>query len=154
MDGKAFGNKKLLYRTDPFKKGTMVTGPFTSTLFVSTTVKDAAFHVGIVDQRPDGKYVVLGQLGHMRVSYMNGHFEALKPNQIYQITVEPWNLAHYFGPGHRLCLYVMCDAFPGMARIPGTGEPDATATKLLNATNSVYKFPGRASSFQAYTYSW
>jgi uncharacterized protein len=48
--------------------------------------------------------------------------------------------------GHRLRVQVSGGAFPRYARNPGTGEPPATATRLLPAGREVYHDPARPSA--------
>jgi uncharacterized protein len=53
-------------------------------------------------------------------------------------TVALWPTAYRFRRGHRIRVQVSSGAFPRYARNPGTGEPRATATRLLSADQEVY----------------
>ena len=57
-----------------------------------------------------------------------------------------WPTAYRFKRGHRIRIQVSSGAFPRFARNPGTGEPHATATRLLAADQSVYHDPARPSA--------
>ena len=57
-----------------------------------------------------------------------------------------WPTAHRFKRGHRIRVQVSSGAFPRFARNPGTGEPHATATRLLAADQSVYHDPAHPSA--------
>jgi len=54
--------------------------------------------------------------------------------------------AYRFKRGHRTRVQVSSGAFPRYARNPGTGEPHATAARLLAATQTVYHDPARPSA--------
>lgn len=143
--------KMLTYRTTPFAEDTVLAGPLRADLFVSTTGKDASFHVQVLDEAPDGKLWLIAMAGNRRVGYVDGKLSAIQPNKVYRISVEPWLFARSFKKGHRLAIIVRCDTFPGFARNPGTGEPDATATKLAKVTHTVYKnkqYPSRVLLWQ------
>jgi len=60
--------------------------------------------------------------------------------------VRLWPTAHRFRRGHRIRVLVASGAFPRYARNPGTGEPHATATRLVAADQTVYHDPGHASA--------
>jgi predicted acyl esterase len=54
--------------------------------------------------------------------------------------------AHRFEPGHRLRLQVSGGAFPRYARNTGTGEPLATAARLVSTDVEVYHDLARPSA--------
>ena len=62
------------------------------------------------------------------------------------MTVRPWPTAYRFKRGHRIRVQVSSGAFPRYARNGGTGEPRATATRLLAAGQSVYHDESRPSA--------
>jgi predicted acyl esterase len=62
------------------------------------------------------------------------------------VTVRLWPTAYRFKRGHRIRVQVSSGAFPRYARNTGTGEPHATANRLLVATHSVYHDPSRPSA--------
>ena len=57
-----------------------------------------------------------------------------------------WPTAYRFKHGHRIRVQVSSGAFPRYARNPGTGDPLATATRLLAADQSVYHDPEHPSA--------
>ena len=59
-------------------------------------------------------------------------------SEVSRAAVRLWPTAHRFKRGHRIRLQVSSGAFPRYARNPGTGEPHATATRLLPADQQVY----------------
>ena len=60
------------------------------------------------------------------------------------VTVTLWSTAYRFKRGHRV--QVSSGAFPRYARNTGTGEPQATASRLLAADQSVYHDESRPSA--------
>jgi putative CocE/NonD family hydrolase len=62
------------------------------------------------------------------------------------ITVPMSSTAHQFAPGHRLRLQVSGGAYPRFARSTGTGEPLATATRLVATDIEVYHDQARPSA--------
>jgi predicted acyl esterase len=62
------------------------------------------------------------------------------------VTVPMSSTAHRFEPGHRLRLQVSGGAFPRYARNTGTGEPLATAARLVPTDIEVYHNLARPSA--------
>lgn len=143
----------LVYRTAPFVKATSLSGPLVADLHVSTSVRDATFHAMIFDEDPKGNWTVVGAPGQRRIGWKDGWFGPVKPGEVRRIQIEPWSFARQFKAGHRLVFAIASDSFPSFARNPGTGEPDATATKMLRATQTVHKGGVRASKITLYRIS-
>ncbi|MGE0001238.1 MAG: CocE/NonD family hydrolase [Fimbriimonadaceae bacterium] len=136
----------ILFRTQPFAKPTRIGGPVTCEMFVSTSGRDAGFLVSIAEQRADGSVRALCLPGKARIGWKEeGTWGPVKPNDVIRLTIEPWEFAHQFPKGSRLVAIVTCDGFPGFARIPGTGESETTATKLVKTTQKVYRSGAHAS---------
>ncbi len=132
------GEKSLIYLTEPFKTDTTLAAPTSAELYVSTSARDAAISVLVLDEDEKGVRRMICMSGTQRITYVDGKFVKIKPNQIVKISVEPWWFAHRFEKGHRLAILVQSDQYPRFARNPGTGEPDAVATKLVKATHTIY----------------
>jgi predicted acyl esterase len=62
------------------------------------------------------------------------------------VSVKLWATAHRFKRGHRIRVQVSSGSFPRYARNTGSGEPHATATRLLVADQSVYHDQARPSA--------
>jgi len=62
------------------------------------------------------------------------------------VTVPMSSTAHRFEPGHRLRLQVSGGALPRYARNTGTGEPLATAARLVSTDIEVYHDQARPSA--------
>jgi putative CocE/NonD family hydrolase len=67
-------------------------------------------------------------------------------DEITRAAVTLWPTAYRFKRGHRIRVQVSSGAFPRYARNPGTGEPRATATRLLAADQAVYRDPAHPSA--------
>ena len=67
-------------------------------------------------------------------------------NAVSLARVTLWPTAHRFKAGHRIRVQVSSGAFPRYARNTGTGEPHATATRLIPADQSVYHDPEHPSA--------
>ncbi|MBL8064307.1 MAG: CocE/NonD family hydrolase [Chthonomonadaceae bacterium] len=142
------GRTAAIFKTSPFKVDTALSGPTELTLYVSSTAKDATFSAMVLDEGPDGVSRFIGLPGISRTTYLNGAFVPRKANQVVKLSVQPWWFAHDFKAGHRLVLHLSSDAFPRFARNPGTGSPDASATKLLRAKHTIWstaKYPSSLS---------
>jgi hypothetical protein len=61
------------------------------------------------------------------------------------VEVELWPTGHRFDRGHRIRVQVASAAFPRFDRNPGTGEPPATATRLVAADQEVFHDPAHPS---------
>lgn len=139
-------DSSLVFRTQPFSQATRIGGPVSCEIFVSTSGRDAGFLVSIAEQRADGSIRALCLPGKSRIGWKKeGTWGPVKPNEVIRLTIEPWEFAHEFPKGSRLVAIVTCDGFPGFARIPGTGESEATATKYIKTTQTLYRSGARAS---------
>jgi predicted acyl esterase len=67
-------------------------------------------------------------------------------DQVTAATVRLWPAAYRFKIGHRIRVQVASGSFPRYARNPGTGEPHATAARLVAADQSVYHDPEHLSA--------
>jgi hypothetical protein len=67
-------------------------------------------------------------------------------NEPRRAVVSLWPTAYRFKRGHRIRVQVSSGAFPRFARNAGTGEPDATASRLLAADQAVYHDEARPSA--------
>lgn len=63
-----------------------------------------------------------------------------------RVRFDLWPVAHRFRAGTRLRLQVSSGAHPRYARNTGTGEPLATATRLVTAQQAIYHDPARPSA--------
>lgn len=144
------GTNSLIFQTAPFAQPTTLAAPVEVELYVSTTVRDATFHVSVLDIDGKGVLRIVGLPGTQRATYVGGTHKSLTPGKVYSVKVVPWWFAHRFAKGHRLALMVASDSYPRFARNPGTGEPEWKATKLLKATHTVWTDAARPSKVKLY----
>ncbi|MCW2917467.1 MAG: X-Pro dipeptidyl-peptidase domain protein [Actinomycetia bacterium] len=65
---------------------------------------------------------------------------------VRQVEVRLWPTAYRFRPGHRLRIQVSSGSHPRFARNPGTGEPLATAIRLVAAEQEILHDPEHPSA--------
>jgi hypothetical protein len=132
----------LTYTSSPLEHDLEVIGPVQAMLFVHSSLEHTDFFVRVcdVDQRGISLNVCDGLL-------------RVQPGQpipaadgILALTIDLWPTAHRFQRGHRLRLQVSSGAHPRYARNTGSGEPLASATKLLGADQSIYHDPEHPSA--------
>src|SRR5262249_40247029 len=115
------------------------TGPLSVVLSVTTDAKDTDFAAGIMRIEPSGRTTAV-RGGIQRLRYRNGSAkeEFAKPGEISKVTIDCWAASLTLGPGDRLRVVVASSAFPDYARNLNTGEPDATATKMVTAHQTIF----------------
>lgn len=132
----------LTYTTSPFDRPIEVIGPVSAELFVHSSLAFTDFFVRLCDVDPAGKSVNLCD-GILRVE--PGRYE-VRPDGTMALTIELWATAHRFRRGHCMRVQVSSGAHPRFARNPGSGEPLATATKLVAADQTVHHDPEHPSA--------
>lgn len=137
----------LVYTTDAFTKDTEVTGPVSLDLYASTSAVDTDFTAKLVDVWPNGFAQNLTE-GILRLRYRDSQEtpQLAKPGQIYHLTVDVWATSNVFLAGHRLRLEVSSSNFPRFDRNLNTGEEQATSTRMVKATNTIYHDTQRPSA--------
>lgn len=128
----------LVYTSKPFTKPLRFAGNAQAKLFVSADTPDADWVVKLIDVHPDGFSQNL-TVGILRGSFRNSelHPTPLKPNQVYEVTVDLGPIAAQISEGHRLRVDVCGAYFPLFDRNPNTAEgPFGKNTKI--ATERVY----------------
>ena len=132
----------LTYTSAPLGRDIEVIGPVAAELFVRSTLGHADFFVRFCDVEPSGKSVNI-TAALLRVS--PGHPEPESDGTL-RLRIELCPTAHRFREGHCLRLQVSSGAHPRLARNTGSGEPLATATKLVAADQEVFHDPLHPSS--------
>lgn len=129
----------LVFSTPPFTQDTEVTGPVSLDLWVSSSAVDTDFTGKLLDVAPNGFAQNLTD-GILRMRYRKSpeKQELLKPGEIYHVTVDLWATSNVFLAGHKLRLEVSSSDFPRFDRNHNTGEEQATSTRLIKATNTIY----------------
>lgn len=130
----------LVYTSDTLAADVEVMGGATAELYVASTLEHTDFVARLCDVAPNGRSTNVCD-GMVRLGP-----ETLAAEGPVRIAVELWPTAYRWKKGHRLRLQVASAAHPRFARNTGSGEPLASATTLVAATQSVFHDPARPSA--------
>jgi putative CocE/NonD family hydrolase len=126
----------LAYTTAPLDSDVEVIGEVTAQIWFRSSLPHADVFVRLCDVDPGGK----------SWNVCDGLTSVSAADQETAVTVRLWPTAYRFKAGHRIRVQVSSGSFPRYARNPGTGEPRATASRLLAADQSVYHDPEHRSA--------
>jgi uncharacterized protein len=126
----------LTYTTAPLTADTEVIGEVGAEIWFSSSLPSADVFVRLCDVDTSGR----------SWNVCDGLTRLTGANEPTMAVVALWPTAYRFKRGHRIRVQVSSGAFPRFARNPGTGEPHATAARLLAADQSVYHDPARPSA--------
>jgi uncharacterized protein len=126
----------LTYTTPPLEADTEVAGEVSAEIWFSSSLAHADVFVRLCDVDPRGR----------SWNVCDGLTSLTGADKVTRATVRLWPTAYRFKRGHRIRVQVSSGAFPRYARNPGSGEPLATATRLLAADQSVYHDPAHPSA--------
>ncbi len=131
----------LVYTTEPLQSDYEAIGPVSATVHIRSSLSHFDVHVRVceVDRAGHSENICDGL-----VRVTPGLFPP-DEDGVRAVEVELWPMAYRFPAGHRIRVQVAGGAHPRYARNPGTGEPLASATKLLVADNEVFHDPDRPS---------
>jgi putative CocE/NonD family hydrolase len=137
---------QLVFESTALKKPLRLDGPIRAKVFASTDVKDTDWAMTLLDVHPDGVAVPI-QTGFVRARYRNSLASPtlLKPGEVHGYDLDLWQTGIAILAGHRLRVVVESTLFPDMDRNLNTGEPAATAVRMLVAHQKIYHDPARAS---------
>lgn len=144
MDNRALEARKdvLVYTSARLERAVEVIGRVLAVLHVASSLEHTDFFARLCDVAPSGKSTNLTD-GLLRLSPGEPPAEA---DGTRRIEVELWPIAHRFQPGHRIRLQVSSGAHPRFSRNTGSGEPLATAVRLVAAEQAVYHDPAHPSA--------
>lgn len=124
----------LTYTTPPLANDVDVIGWVKLELFARSSLPHADFFGRLCDVYSDGRSINICD-GLFRVEPGNA---APQADGSLRVVIEMWATAQRFLRGHRLRLQVSSGAHPRWNRNLGTGEPLATATRMVAAEQSIY----------------
>jgi putative CocE/NonD family hydrolase len=146
------GDKKdlLVYKTDPLTEAHDLAGPIELELYFSTNVKDTDFFASLVAVDEKGEMRLIGLPGKIRARYLSGWDTPtlLQPGRTYKAVIALWDVAHRIEKGGRLGIIIESEMFPTYARNLNTGEPNAVATRMVTATQTIYHDGKRPSALR------
>jgi putative CocE/NonD family hydrolase len=132
----------LLYTSDPLARDLEVIGPVAAELLVRSSLAHTDFFARLCDVHPSGRSVNVCD-AILRAAPGRPAPEA---DGTLRLRIELWPTAHRIKRNHQLRLQVSSGAHPRYARNTGSGEPLATATKLVPADQEVFHDPEHPSS--------
>jgi len=132
----------LTYTTAPLASAVEAVGPVRAELFVASSLAHTDFFARLCDVDPSGKSTNLCD-GIVR---LRPGRVAAQPDGTIALAIDCWATAHRFRPGHRIRLQVSSGAHPRFARNTGSGEPLATAARLVAAEQRVHRGPDHPSA--------
>ena len=124
----------LVFTSQPLQVPLDVLGPVRATLHLRASHSHAHVFLRLCDVDTEGRSLNVTD-GILRLG-----------DDTETVTVAMSSTAYRFAPGHRLRLQVSGGAFPRFARNTGTGEPLATATRLVPTDVVVYHDQARPSA--------
>jgi putative CocE/NonD family hydrolase len=129
----------LVFSTHPLEQDLEVVGPVKAVLYVSTNQRDTDFTAKLVDVFPDGYARNLTD-GILRLRYRNSleRPEAVRPGDVYEITLDAGIASNAFLKGHRIRVEISSSNFPRFDRNPNTGGAIAGETRLVKANQTIY----------------
>ena len=135
----------LVFATPPLLADTEVTGPIIAHLWVASDRPDTDITIKLVDVYPPSADYPLGFAmnltdGILRLRYRLS-WEAPRPLEAgkpVRVTVEAFPTANVFAKGHRIRLDVSSSNVPRFDVNFNTGEPEARATRMAIARNSLF----------------
>jgi putative CocE/NonD family hydrolase len=131
----------LVYTGDRLDAPVEVVGPVRARVRLRSSVDHTDVFVRLCDVDPAGRSTNVCD-GLQRITAETFPADADGVRSV-EVTMAP--TAYRFRSGHRIRVQVSSGAFPRVARNPGTGEPLATATRLVAADQKVFHDPGRRS---------
>ena len=138
-------NDILVYQTDVLAKPLTFAGPLSAVLYASSSARDTDWFVSIMEVGKDGEIFPLAQ-GKIRARFRKSMQtpELLKPNEIYEYTLDLWQTGITIPAGERLRVEVASAAFPFFSRNLNTGGHNETETRYVTAEQTIYhsrKYP-------------
>ncbi len=135
----------LVYTTDPLTKPLSFAGPVSAVLYAASSARDTDWFMTVSEVDQSGRIFQLAQ-GKVRARYRKSmsNPELIKPNQVYEYTIDLWHTGITIPVGSRLQVEVASAAFPFFSRNLNTGGHNETETKYISAEQTIYhnqKYP-------------
>jgi uncharacterized protein len=132
----------LTYTTPPLEGALEVVGPVSVELWFSSSLDDTDVFVRLCRVAPDGRSTnVCDAIRRLGPGRPEADAQGLR-----QVELQLSPTACRFEPGERIRVQVSSGAHPRFLRNPGSGEPVATAVRLVAADQAVHHDPDHPSS--------
>ena len=140
----------LCYTSPVLTAPVVVHGPVRVELWASSTAVDTDFTAKLVDVAPDGTAYIMAD-GIVRARYRDSprrRSDPLEPGTPTLFSIDLWDLAHTFLPGHRIRLEISSSNFPRFDRNTNTGHElgEDGPGDVVVAAQRVLHESGRASA--------
>jgi putative CocE/NonD family hydrolase len=132
----------LVYTSDKLERDLEVIGPIQAELYVNSNLEYTDFFARLCDVNSSGKSINICD-GILRLE--PGKYK-LESDGCIKIIINLWPTAYRFFRKHHIRLQVSSGAHPRFVRNFGTGDPLATATKLVVAEQTIYHDPSHPSA--------
>ncbi|MEU9024403.1 CocE/NonD family hydrolase [Actinomadura sp. NPDC048394] len=133
----------LVFTSPPLAEPLDVIGPVGADLFVRSDREHTDFVVRLCDVAPDGTSRNVCEGGLRLPAFAE---KPVGTAGVRRIAVDLWPTGHRFARGHRVRVHVASGAHPKVAANPGTGEPLATARRMVPADQEVFHDPDHPSA--------
>ncbi|MWA04304.1 CocE/NonD family hydrolase [Actinomadura sp. LD22] len=133
----------LVFTSPPLGEPLDVIGPVGADLFVRSDREHTDFVVRLCDVAPDGTSRNVCEGGLRLPAFAE---KPVGTAGVRRIAVDLWPTGHRFARGHRVRVHVTSGAHPKVAANPGTGEPLATARRMVTADQEVFHDPDHPSA--------
>lgn len=135
----------VVFQTEPLAQDMTVIGPIVVKLYASTSALDTDFTAKLVDVYPPSLDFPTGFEMNITDAIIRGRYRAtrdhqvlLKPDSVYEFTIEPFPTANVFKKGHRVRVDISSSNFPRFDANPNTGEPLGKNRQTIKADNTVH----------------
>ncbi len=132
----------LVYTSAKLEQDLEVIGPIQAELYVHSNLEYTDFFARLCDVNSSGKSINICD-GILRIA--PGKYK-VESDGCIKIIINLWPTAYRFLRKHRIRVQVSSGAHPRFVRNFGTGEPLATATKLIIAEQTIYHDPTHPSA--------
>jgi putative CocE/NonD family hydrolase len=143
----------LVFETAPLERDLEVSGPVEVHLFASSDAVDTDFTAKLIDVYPLSADFPRGFDMNLTDAIVRARYRGdakiqklMKPGQVYEFTIRPFDTANRFKKGHRIRVDVSSSNFLRFDLNPNTGEPLGANRLSHVAVNTVYhsvKYPSR-----------
>jgi putative CocE/NonD family hydrolase len=137
-------NDMLVFTSEPLKAPLRVSGHLTVKLWASSSAQDTDWVARLIDVHPDGYAQRLTDT-IVRASYhgsspypQSSDFAPLPPGTIREYTLDLWDLANVFLPGHQVRVEITSAFMPLFSRNLNTGMNNLTTTGMKTAEQTIY----------------
>ena len=135
----------LVYQTEALTKPLTFAGPLSAVIYASSSARDTDWFVSLMEVNDKGEIFPLAQ-GKIRARFRKSMQtpELLKPDEVYEYTLDLWQTGITLPAGSKLRAEVASAAFPFFSRNLNTGGHNETETKYVTAQQTIYhsqKYP-------------